>query len=114
MQPIRTVNYGAGGSYRPNFTAHLPRHFSAMMNYLYKKTPEDMFSCKDVMRVSTVLDNGREVSGVVNFLHGKYHSLVLDEGFQNLRQEFMRTALKRYNMSITKRQMHEKLGYVQK
>lgn len=114
MQPIQSINYRASNSYKPNFTAHLPKHFSSMMNYIYKKTPSDMFECGDVMRVSTVLDNGREVSGVVNFLNGKYHSLVLDEGSEHLKQEFMRTALKRYNMHITNRRMHEKLGYIQK
>lgn len=111
MQPIQPVNFGIKNNSTPNFTAHLPNRFSSMMNYIYKKTPEDMFEYKDIMRVSTVLDNGREVSGFVQFLHGKFHSLILDEGSENLRQEFMRTALQRYNKHITKRQMHEKLGY---
>ena len=36
----------------------------------------------------------------------------MDEGFENLRQEFMRTALKRYNKHIADRQLQEKLGYL--
>ena len=94
------------------FKAHLPKTFASMMNYIYKKTPEDMFQYKDVMHVETILEDGREIGGIVTFLHGKYNGLIMDEGFENLRQEFMRTALKRYNKHIADRQLQEKLGYL--
>ena len=101
-----------GVSKQPSFKAHLPKTFSSMMNYIYKKTPEDMFEYKDIMRVETKLDNGREVGGMVYFWHGKYQNLVMDEGCEKLRQEFMRTALKRYNSNIASLRLQEKLGYL--
>lgn len=107
---IPAVNKG-GSSPGIAFKAHLPRNFSSMMNYIYKNTP-DIFEYQNSMRVSTILDNGKEVFGTVNFLHGRYSGLVMDEGSENLAQEFKRTALKRYNMKIAKRQLKEKLGYM--
>lgn len=105
----------AGFNYKaqqPTFKAHLPRNFSSMMNHIYKKTPEDLFDCKDIMHVETILDCGREVGGTAYFFHGKYHSLVMDEGCENFRQEFMRTALKRYNMHMASPDLQKKLGYI--
>lgn len=99
---------GAGSS-GIKFQAHLPRNFSSMMNYIYKNTP-DIFEYTNSVRVSTVLKNGQDVSGTVNFINGKYSGLVLDNGFENLRQEFMRTALEKYKNHISSRQLQEKLS----
>ncbi len=87
---------------------HLPKNFSSMMDYIYKNTP-DTFEFQDSIRVSTILDNGKEVSGLVNFLNGKYHGLQLDEGFEHLAQEFKRTALKRFQMRLAKPELQKKL-----
>ncbi len=103
-------NRGGVGSSGIKFQSHLPRNFSSMMNYIYKNAP-DIFEYTNSMRVSTILESGKEVSGTVNFLNGKYHGLVMDAGFEKFAQEFKRTALKRYNMKIAKRQLIEKLGY---
>lgn len=62
-----------------------------------------------MMHVSTVLDNGKEISGVVIFQDGHYSSLIMDEGFEGLRQVFMRTALERYNNKVMPRRLQEKI-----
>lgn len=100
-------------SIQPNFRTpgfcggHLPRRFSSMMNYLHSKSANE-FLCDDVMHVSTVL-NGKEVSGIVRFDRGSYRGLTMDEGSQELKQEFMRTALERYNNKIASAKLREKL-----
>lgn len=91
---------------------HLPRNFSSMMNYIYKKTNKNysgIVNSHDMMHVSTVLDNGKEISGVVIFQDGHYSSLIMDEGFEGLRQVFMRTALERYNNKVMPRRLQEKV-----
>lgn len=107
VQPI-----GLGGNRQPAFKCHLPRKFSAMMNYIYKNTPAELFENNDIMHVATKLDDGREISGIVSFSHGQYNGLIMDEGFEKLRNEFMKTALKRYNMKISNPQLQRKLGYI--
>lgn len=98
---------------RTSFSGHhLPKKFSSMMNYIYKKTFNnypDIFESKNIVRVSTQLDNGEEVSGYVNFHNGKYNGLVLDKGYEHLKQVFMRTALRRYNEKVATPRVKEKL-----
>ena len=77
---------------------HHPRHFSAMMNYIYKSINKnccDSFERLDSIKVKTDID-GKEVSGIVNFLGGKYAGLNMDEGFEHLKSKFMATALDKY------------------
>lgn len=90
---------------------HLPKDFSSMMNYVYKNAP-DSFEFQNSIRVSTVLDNGKEVSGTANFLHGKFKGLQLDEGFEHLSKEFKSTALKHFLKRMAKPELQKKLGYI--
>ena len=101
-------NRGAVNSQRISFQKHLPRTFGGMMNHLYKNTP-DIFEYSSSVRVSTILPNGQDVSGTVNFIDGQYAGLVLDEGFEHLRQIFMRTALEKYKNKISSPKLQEKL-----
>ncbi len=96
-------------TYQTSFQAHLPKTFGGMMNYIYKNTP-DIFEYQDTMRVSTMLDNGLDVSGTVYFDRGRYKGLVMDEGFENQRQSFMKTALDKYRSRIASRRVQEKLA----
>ncbi len=110
MLTVQSVSLG--GNRQPAFKCHLPGKFSAMMNYIYKKTPMEMFETPNIMRVETKLDDGREISGLVTFANGHYNGLIMDDGFENLRQEFMRTALKRYNTKLANPKLQRKLGYI--
>ena len=110
MLTVQSVNLG--GNSHPAFRCRLPRNFSAMMDYIYKKTPVDMFESPNLMRVETKLDDGREISGIVTFANGKFKGLTMDDGFENLQQEFMRTALKRYNKKMANTQLQRKFGYI--
>ena len=95
-------------NYTPSFNAHLPKTFGGMMNYIYKNTP-DMFEFQDTMRVSARLDNGLDVSGTVYFDRGRYKGLVMDEGSEQHKQSFMKTALDRYRQKIASKKVREKL-----
>ena len=95
-------------TYTPTFNAHLPKTFGGMMNYIYKNTP-DTFEFQDTMRVAARLDNGLEVSGTVYFDRGKYKGLVMDEGCEEHKQSFMKTALDRYRQRIASPKVREKL-----
>lgn len=103
--------------YQTNFTGrgkHLPRTFSSMMNYLYQNTQKecrDVFQCADTIAVSTTLKNGLSASGVVNFSNGKYAGLVMDEGSEGFKQEFIRTIMEKYKKQVAKGNTRRKLGY---
>lgn len=97
-----------------NFKAHLPRTFSGVMNYLYKtskKITPDTFEHNDTIRISTRLKNGKEISGSVNFLQGKYIGLILDEGYERFRSEFIKTIIEKFKTSMAKGNTRNKLGY---
>lgn len=97
-----------------NFQAHLPKKFSGIMNYLYKnsqKVTPDTFERNDIIRISTQLENGKNISGNVNFFNGKYIGLVLDEGYENFRSEFIKTVIKKFKTSMAKGNTLNKLGY---
>jgi len=96
-------------THHTSFQAHVPKTFGGMMNYIYKNTP-DIFEYQDTMRVSAMLDNGLDVSGTVYFDRGRYKGLVMDEGFEDQRQSFMKTALDRYRNRIASRRVQEKLA----
>ncbi len=90
---------------------HLPRTFQSMMNYLYKNLPNDLFRNSEMMRVSTLLEDGRELYATAHFYNGKFIGLIMDEGSEALKQTFMRTALKRYNKNVASPKIQQKLGY---
>lgn len=90
------------------FQAHLPRKFSNLMNYLSRNLPEN-FDNKDIIRVTTVLKDGTEVSGYAHFTNGHYSSLTLDSPYNMRKQEFMRTVLESYNLKVAKGRTLEKL-----
>ena len=92
-----------------NFQAHLPRTFGEMMNHIYKNTP-DTFECKDIIRVSTMLNDGLEVAGTVFFERGRYAGITMDEGFENIKNIFMRASLDKYRQKITSAQLREKIA----
>lgn len=100
--------YKTNNMHPQSFQAHLPKTFGGMMNYIYKSTP-DMFEFQDTMRVSAKLDNGLDVSGTVYFDRGKYKGLVMDEGFEDQKQSFIKTALDRYRKRIASKKVQEKL-----
>ncbi len=105
-------NFTSPNYSRQNFNGgHLPKHFSSMMNNIYKKMSKqpDLFEHRNFMEVSTVMKDGQEVSGIVRFHGGRFQSLEMEEGCENLRQEFMRTALDRYNNKIASARVREKL-----
>lgn len=91
-----------------SFQAHLPKTFGGMMNYIYKHTP-DTFELADTIKVSARLDNGLDVSGTVYFDRGRYKGLVMDEGCEDQKQNFMKTALERYRHKIASKKVREKL-----
>lgn len=99
--------------YTPIFTAHMPKNFGSMMTYLHKNTP-DVFECSNTVRVSTRLEDGTEVFGTVYFDNGKYRNLVMDDGFENRKQEFMKTALVRYRDRILSDKVKKKLEFEEK
>ena len=80
MLTVQSVNLG--GNSHPAFRCRLPRNFSAMMDYIYKKTPVDMFESPNLMRVETKLDDGREISGIVTFANGKFKGLTMYVGIE--------------------------------
>lgn len=100
--------------YQPCFQGkHLPKDFSSMMNYIYKnanKNYSDNFYGQDFFRVSTKLDDGKEISGIVSFFNGRYNGLIMDEGFEHMRQLFMRTALAKYNEKLMSKNLKEKIA----
>ena len=107
-----TNNFSHKSVVTPAFSGHhLHKNFESMMNHIYKSTP-DIFEHSNVMRVSTVLDNGLEVVGTANFANGRYKNLKMDEGFSELAGEFKRTALRRYNSKMAKGRTKAKLGYL--
>ncbi len=110
ISPInKSTNYSSIQSFQGR---HLPKHFSAMMNYLYKNTSKnysDYFENLNTIRVSTKLKSGEEISGIVNFLNGRYQGLVMDEGFEHLKNKFMKTVLEKYAKRVARPELQEKL-----
>jgi len=106
---ILPIYYREGAtSQRTSFSAHLPKTFGGMMNFIYQNTP-DTFEMRDALRVSAVLDNGLDVAGTVYFTRGKYSGLVMDDGYEEFKQSFMKTALERYRHKIASKKVQEKL-----
>ena len=101
-------------SHNQTFTGgHHPKHFSSMMNYIYRKAQvqyPDIFQSSGSIEISTRLDNGREVSGIVNFLNGKYAGLVLEEGAEHLKAKFMKTVLGKYIDKISSQKVKDKIA----
>lgn len=97
-----------------NFTGgHHPKHFSSMMNYLFKKTigqNPDMFEATNTILVSTKLDNGKEITGAANFLNGKYVGLVLEEQYRHLKSKFMKAVLDKYIDKISSKNIKDKIA----
>ncbi len=97
-----------------SFKAHLPSTFGGVMNCLYKKAEKisrDTFEIADTVRVSTKLDNGKNVSASVNFLYGKYIGFSMDEGAERYRKEFIKTVIEKFKKSVAKGRLRKKLGY---
>lgn len=98
----------------PSFSAHLPRTFGGVMNYMYKNAQRaggDVFECPNTVLVSAQLKNGKEVSGSVNFVNGHYVGLTMDEGSEYFRKEFITTVIERFKKSMAKGKVKDKLGY---
>lgn len=92
---------------------HHPKHFSSMMNYIFKKAHAqypDVFQQSGSIEISTRLDNGREVSGMVNFFNGKYAGLVLEEGAEHLKAKFMKTVLNKYIEKISSQKVKDRIA----
>lgn len=100
-------------SITPSFGGkHMPRNFSSMMNYIYKKTFKNFpntFETKDIIKVTTTLDDGRELSGFVHFDNGKYRGLVLENAPNRLKTVFAETALRHYNENIASKSTKSRL-----
>lgn len=98
----------------PSFGAHIPKTFGGVMNYMYKNAQRagaDAFECSNTVLVSTKLKSGKEVSGSVNFVNGRYVGLSMDEGFEPFRKEFITTVIEKFKKSLTKGKLKDKLGY---
>uniref|UniRef100_UPI004029914C hypothetical protein n=1 Tax=Candidatus Scatousia sp. TaxID=3085663 RepID=UPI004029914C len=103
VQPKLTSTSFQGG--------HQPRKFSAMMNYIYAKLSKeriDSFESTGSIVITTTMPDGKEVSGMANFLGGKYAGLVMEEGSEHLKASFMKTTLDKYIKKISsKRQLNK-------
>lgn len=89
-----------------SFQAHMPRKFSSMMEQIHQKAFKnfgDTFQHTDAIKLETSLENGKKLSGTANFLDGKFHSLVMDEGMEGDKKLFMQTALNKYNQNLNKK-----------
>lgn len=100
ITPYRCDNTAFGG--------HLPRDFASMMNYIYKKKP-NVFENNDIIQISTKLDDGTVASGIAYFSNGRYKSFVMDEGFENRKQEFIKTTYNNYIDKTASSKVKEKL-----
>ena len=107
MLTILPTNY-CNNSYNPSFRAHLPKNFEGMMNKIYTEMP-DIFENRDALKVSTILENGLDVSGTAYFSQGRYCGLTMDNGFESYKQLFMKTALNKYKEKISGKKLNEKL-----
>lgn len=99
---------------RPSFGAHIPRTFGGVMNYMYKNAQKnhlDSFEFMDTVKVSTQLKNGIEATGSANFVNGRYVGLMMDEGSEPFRKEFVATIMEKFKKSLAKGKIKEKLGY---
>lgn len=110
INKIQSNNY----KNQTNFTgSHHPRHFSTMMNYIFKKTigqNPDMFEATNTILVSTKLDNGKEITGAANFFNGKFVGLVLEDGCEHLKSKFMKTVLNKYIEKISSKNIKDKIA----
>lgn len=98
----------------PSFGTHIPRTFSGVMNYMYKnaqKIHPDSFEYIDTVKVSTQLKNGIEATGSANFVNGRYVGLMMDEGSEPYRKEFVTTIMEKFKKSLAKGNVKNKLGY---
>ncbi len=109
INKIQSNNY----KNQANFTGkHHPRHFSSMMNYIFKKTigqNHDMFEATNTILVSTKLDKGKEITGAANFFNGEFVGLVLEEGCEHLKSKFMKTVLNKYIEKISSKNIKDKI-----
>lgn len=95
------------------FKGHGARCFGQVMDRLYDSAYGHMNynEAPDIIQISTKLKNGKEVSGIANFVKGRFAGLSLPYEFAEMKSEFCKAILSKFNEATTKGKAKDKFLY---
>ena len=95
------------------FKGHGARSFGQVMDRLYDAAYGHLSynDAPDIIQVSTKLKNGKEISGIANFVKGRFAGLSLPYEFAKLKSEFCKSVMDKYNQAMTKGKAKDKFLY---
>lgn len=96
-----------------SFNGHGARRVNHVMQRLYDFAYEDrsIYNRPPIIKISTKMKDGIDVTGTVSFSQGKLVGLDFPKGQERYRSEFCKTIFEKFNQAITKGKFKSDIKY---